>query len=316
MRKILSILIIALAAVVGVTASSFGNMMLTGVGKTGAGAPAFTGPGDVVSGALVWGSCARVYQASLASTSTSLCDLVAVTGGAVVCTLRGSSAGFVDLAASYCAGTTPSACAAASGGSCKVTKVYDQTTNGHHFTQATLANMPGLAFSTLNGLPGMTFTSAASTFMNTASFSNAIPVSAAFVAQRSANPTTRQDLMTDGGFAFYLAYDAAANAMYANNSLAIATGGTPAPTDSAFHALQYIINGASSWLYADGVTSATQNAGTNNGFATGLYLSSQGGFITYLDGAIMEAGVWATSFSAGNSSGINSNQHGTSGYNF
>ena len=59
---------------------------------------AYQGPGDVVSGATAWGSCARVYNASKASTSTSLCDLVAVTGGAVVCTLRGTASGFVDLA--------------------------------------------------------------------------------------------------------------------------------------------------------------------------------------------------------------------------
>lgn len=310
-------LILALCLSLIASAHSQGGMG-PGPGTVHSTGGTFTGPGDVVSGALVWGSCARVYQASLASTSTSLCDLVAITGGAVVCTLRGSSTGFVDLSASYCAGTTPSAaCAAASGGSCKVTKVYDQTTNGHHFTQGTLANMPGLAFSSLNGLPGMTFTSAASSFMNTASFSSAAPVSATFVAQRSANPTTRQDLMTDGGFGFYLAYDAAATAMYANNGSAISSNlSTPAPSENAFHALQYIMNGASSWLYADGVTGATQNVGGNNGFNTGLYLSSQGGFITYLDGTIMEAGVWATSFSAGNSSGINSNQHGASGYNF
>lgn len=111
----------------------------------GAAPPAATyqGPGDVVSGATAWGSCARVYNASLASTSTSLCDLVASTGGAAVCTLRGSSSGKVDLAASYCAGTTPSAaCAAASGGSCKVSKVYDQIGATGGFVQATLANMP------------------------------------------------------------------------------------------------------------------------------------------------------------------------------
>jgi hypothetical protein len=112
-----------------------------------------------------------------------------------------------------------------------------------------------------------------------------------------------------------IAYDSSANALYGNNGTAIG-GNPPSPTDNAFHALQYVINGASSFVYADGVAGATQNAGTNNGFATGLYLSSQGGFITYLDGTIMEAGVWPTSFSAGNSSGINSNQHGTSGYNF
>src|SRR5690348_15562028 len=103
-------------------------------------ASSYQGPGDVVSGWLAWGSCARVFTTAQASTSTNMCDLVATTGGAAVCTLRGSSTGFVDLAASYCAGTTPAAaCAAASGGACRVSKVYNQVTGNAtgDWTQAT-----------------------------------------------------------------------------------------------------------------------------------------------------------------------------------
>jgi hypothetical protein len=39
----------------------------------------------------------------------------------------------------------------------KVAKLYDQTGNGRHFTQATLANMPNLTASGLNGLPVLNF---------------------------------------------------------------------------------------------------------------------------------------------------------------
>src|SRR5258708_4464076 len=71
----------------------------------------FQGPGNIVSGAIAWQSCARVYNASLASTATSLCDLVdSAAPTVVICTLRGTTSGFVDLAGTYCTGSvTPAA---------------------------------------------------------------------------------------------------------------------------------------------------------------------------------------------------------------
>ena len=92
----------------------------------------YQGPGDVVSGAVTFYSCARVLNASLASTSTNLCDLVSSSAPTVVlCTLRAAATGFADLSA-YCPGAlTPAAtCAAATGGTCNISKAYNQVAPG------------------------------------------------------------------------------------------------------------------------------------------------------------------------------------------
>jgi hypothetical protein len=142
MKRSLAVLF-SFVAMCSVSASAFaGSMMLMGAGKPPA-AASYTGPGDITNTYLAWGSCAFVYKALLANMSTNMCDLVASTGGAAVCTLRGSASGAVDQSG-YCpGGLTPSAaCAAASGGSCLVTKVYDQTGHSVDLLQATLSAMP------------------------------------------------------------------------------------------------------------------------------------------------------------------------------
>jgi hypothetical protein len=97
MRKLLT-LWIALAAV-AIVSLSVSNPVRAGCiigggffGACNNVAPSYQGPGDIVSGALIWGSCSRVYSLALASTSASLCDLVDTSvGSTAVCTLRGSS---------------------------------------------------------------------------------------------------------------------------------------------------------------------------------------------------------------------------------
>src|ERR1700732_3971891 len=107
----------------------------------------FQGPGNITSGAIEFVSAGRAYNAAYAASNGSFADLVATGNGAVVCTLKALTTGFVNLTSSACAGQTPAAaCAAANGGACSVTKLYDQTGTGNNVVQATLANMPALTF--------------------------------------------------------------------------------------------------------------------------------------------------------------------------
>jgi hypothetical protein len=278
-------------------------------------AASYTGPGDVVSGATAWGSCARVYSNALASTSTSLCDLVAVTGGAAVCTLRGTTSDFVDLASSYCAGTTPSAaCAAASGGSCKVTKVYDQTGSGNHFVQATLANMPPIAFSTLSGLRCFTNNGTAAVLLSIASLGAiAQPITYVAVAERTGNFTSLGRMMypNTGGLPRF-SFNSTANqvALNATNNV------TATASDSAFHALQGISNGASSAIIVDSTANTGLNAGTTGIPSTSFFLLSDNG-ADGMTGTMCEAGIWPSAFNATQYGNMNTNIHSaTSGYNF
>lgn len=303
---------VILALWLAVAQAYAGSLTLLGAGNAGAAAAPYVGPGDIVSGATAWGSCARVYQVSQASTATSLCDLVAVTGGAAVCTLRGSATGFVDLAASYCAGTTPAAaCAAASGGSCKVTKVYDQAGATGGWTQATLSTMPALTFSALNGLPGMTFASASNQFMVSGNITVAQPLTLIGVYKRTSGTTLSAILANGGGANVNLGASSAVDTAFMNAGSAVTAGAT----DNQFHALIGVFNNASSSLVVDG--SATAGAAGATGFtAQGIRIGRHATSGNSMDGLIMEVGAYAIAFNATQYGNMNTNMHNTNGYNF
>jgi len=235
-----------------------GSMTLLGAGG-GSAVVGYQGPGDVVSGASVFGSCARAYNAAYANGTNPLCDLVAITGGAVVCTLRVKTNGFVDLAANYCAGTTPSAaCAAASGTQCVIAKIYDQTGNGNHFTQATLANMPVLAFSVLNGLPSIR-NNGVNGILTSPSLTIPTPLTMMSTAQRTANFTNTSRLIVPTTLATpRFSFNNVANQMNFNAGSAL----TASATDSAFHGLMAVEPSAgNSTIVVDGTaTSGTAAA--------------------------------------------------------
>jgi hypothetical protein len=290
---------------------------MTGAGLGSPAAP-FKGPGDIVSGALIWGSCARVYKASLALTSTLLCDLVSSAAPTVVlCTLRGSTSGFVDLSA-YCAGAlTPAAtCAAAVGGICNVSKVYDQIGGTSGWVNTTAASQPKLTFSALSSLPGWTCTSAANSLLaTTTTFTQAQPYTFVAVGERTTNTTVLQAMM---GFTTspnaLLGFAAAAATAIVTSSTGSNLTQASVP-DSAFHAMQGVANGTTlSVLAVDGVET-TGNASTlsPSGVAMRVCRYSSGGS---LDGPMMEAGFWPSAVSSGNRTLLNLNMHGTSGYNF
>src|SRR3981081_854042 len=116
---------ILLAALFGGSSPSSAGCVIGGDvwgGVCGGAAPSYQGPGDVVSGALIWGSCARAYSSAQASTAISFCDLVASGFPTVTLfTLRGSSAGIVDLSAYFPGSVTPAAkCATATGAVCNI----------------------------------------------------------------------------------------------------------------------------------------------------------------------------------------------------
>lgn len=288
-------------------------------------AATYKGPGDVVSSASAWGSCARVYNAALASTSTSLCDLVSSSAPTVtICTLRGSSTGFVDLSA-YCTGgtQTPAAlCALQTGGVCNVQKVYDQTGNTTGWVQVTAASQPKITFSAINGLPGWTCTAAANsslitstTFGSGGTVAITSPYTWVSVAERTANTGVLQALMgwTTNPNGYLGFNNAAATAIVTSDGANKVTLGSVA--DSAFHAMIGVINSSTTGvLGVDG----TETTGTTNtqvpANVTARICRFAGG--NSLDGIMMEAGLWGSAISSGNRTSLNSNMHGINGYNF
>jgi hypothetical protein len=259
---------VALAAALPISCPEAMAQNVIGSGVTGDDKPArggsYTGPGDVQSYKF-WVSCAFVYDAALATTTTSLCDLVASGNGAAVCTLRGSSSGSVDLTSSYCAGNTPAAaCAAAPGGSCLVTKAYDQTGNGNHVAETTLSKMAALTFNAQNSEPCMSFNGAnTQDLVSSANIpSQAQPVGATWMAKRTSNFASDQVVLSfmNGSFqGLQTGFPNSANTIKAfmGNNL------TASGADSSFHAVSVNANGGSSEFYIDG-SMTSGNIGSNS----------------------------------------------------
>ncbi len=265
----------------------------------------------------MWGSTARAYNAAYANGTNPLADLVdATTGTVAICTLRVLTTGFVDLTGTYClASTTPAtACAAAAGGFCKVTKLYDQTGNGNHWTNATASSMPSLTFSALNSLPGMTFIVANSSLLATGNTTVSYPFSGSAVAERTGSTAAVGVVFGGPSITYEFGFQNSAN-----TALSSFTGSiTATASDSSFHALQHVnagAAGASSFLTVDG--SDTSGTTTNSGWSAQVLRIGRGASCCTLPGVVMEAGVWSnTTFSGTDRTNLNTNQHGANGYNF
>lgn len=317
----LSILLAAfLAEAATLVGPASAQLTMTGVGGgSAAAASVYQGPGDVVSATpFFWGSCARVFKASLATTSTSLCDLSDPSAPTVViCTLRATSSGFVDLSA-YCPGSvTPAAkCNAVGGNICLVAKIYDQVgTNPLNVGAGGGIALPTLLFSALNGLPGITSAVAAgNSLASTSTVTIAQPFSMAAVYSRTGDFTTLGTI--NSAASNNLVFGGAATASTATLHDPSGAAITSAATDSAFHSLLGVVQtaGNSNRLIVDSNAAATGTAGSG-GISTAIRLF-RGNFCCNITATTMEAGFWSTAFSGGDETALTSNIHGTNGYNF
>lgn len=283
----------------------------------------FQGIGDVSgSAAFMWGSCARAYSLALASTSTSLCDLVQGPSGAspgtAVGTLRGSASGFVDLTAYFAGSVTPAAACALITGGCAVAKLYDQIGGTGGWSNATSSQQPLLAFNAQNGLPGWTCVAANNSFLATTGITQPLPFTYVAVAKRTANFTTAQAIMGWGGGASNAVLEFTTSA----NTAGVSAAGTVFVTlgsvaDSSFHAMQGYTDAANtaSLLSVDGVDSSTAATGIDTPSSSPARVCRYSGGSS-LDGVMMEAGVWTSAFDGAHRTSINSNMHGANGYNF
>jgi hypothetical protein len=278
----------------------------------------YVGPGDIVSGSIGWYSCARVYNAAAATISTSMCDLVdSAAPTVVVCTLRGSSTGYVDLTA-YCPGsTTPAAlCATKTGGKCNVSQMYDQSGSSHPMVEATASVQPVLVFSSLNGLPGITGVTANNTILGTsATITQTQPFSTSGVFKRTSVSGNFDAVMGLSLVGAILFGGGTTTGKASIDDDTIYSPASPAMPENAFTAMQAFYSGTSSLLTIDGTDSATGYAGTYG--ISGTVRIFRGNACCTMTGTIMETGIWNASFSSGNRTAMNANQHSaTVGYNF
>lgn len=317
MKAFLSII---LALSLASSALASGSLTTLGAGSSRPSVTStYVGVGDVQSGAFAYYSCARAYDRSYAVSGGNLCDLGEITGGAAVCTLKVLSTGFANLA-SGCNGTDPaSACAAAAGGGCIVLRAYDQSGNSRDCFQSASGGWPRIAFSAINGLPAVQFDAADGRFCSSSgTFTVAQPITALSVAEITARPASGfSAYIGTGGTGATLSFGWGSTT---NTATVYAGAGIPTQvaSDSAWHAINAVANGASSVVMVDGSDGSTGSAGTG-AFSNFSIRIGRGGTNVgaTLTGSIAETMMYAAALNSTQRGNITTNQRSaTHGYNF
>lgn len=258
--------------------------------------PTFQGPGDVFGSAFAFYSVAIAYNAAYANGTNPLADLVdATTGTVAVCTLRIATTGFADLTGAYCVGglTPATACAAAAGGLCKITKWYDQSGSSRDLIQVTASAMPTITFSSSPSgtLPVVTGPSGTTVMATTGTFTIAQPITLSAVYIRTANFTTAGQLIGANNSNFFIAPATSANKVQINAGTEV----DGAATDSAWHSVTALASGSGSncALNIDGSDTASLACGTGAATTQAIrVLRSAAG--TQMNGSIAALGLWSS----------------------
>lgn len=261
----------------------------------------YVGPGNVVSGATMWGGLRAYTLASIGSNAVKLRrdsdnttqTFVTVAGGGLdlsgISTFKGTANLFVDT-------------------------LYDQTGNGNNLVQATQAKQPTFTLSGLGSLPIMSFISASGLFLGwTPSAGIAPSYTFSTVARRTSNFTTAQLIGASfNSSSLQFRFDAAANTAFMYAGVAQSVAGV---ADNTYHALQavYASGGAGSDLNVDGTVN-TINPGNITITATQFTIGTYDGSSFFLDGQIQEFGIWPSAFTSTNSANMSSNQHSYWGF--
>jgi len=294
------------------------DVTLTGVDVSGKGTAvaSYSGPGDVISGAVAWYGL-RAYSLAYATgngkivnvrltTNSHTCDILSTTGGNLGNTANCSTGGDnAQAAATFC------------GANCAVVTWYDQSganacsAAACDVTQSTAANQPALTFSCFGSLPCVTFAGGSVGLAKASSPTNATPVSFSDVSlitnacagqctilvSDSAAQYIGTSYLTSGGTLKYVVYNNSSCGLSASCRLA---------SQSTLYANQYVSNGASSITNQNGTDSATFTLQTHP-LANTLNLGNDT-FAEAMIGSIGETGIWPAAFSAGQRTNMCHNQ--------
>jgi hypothetical protein len=272
----------------------------------------YVGPGDVVSGAIFF-LALRAYTVAIALAGTqtlvnvrrdsdnATVDVLVTSNGGFGLTANGSIGGINGITVSTFKGSA----------NLFMTKLYDQTGNGHPISQTTAANQPGLSLSALGGgtLPSGSYgISGADLFLsNTSAPTVTQPLTISCVAERTGLFSAQNWIFwTEGtGPNLILLFASSANTLnlYDGNELPAATA-----NDNVLHAIQGMWNDPGGSVYIDGVSTSMPMTGGQN-IQTSLAIGDNVALGNPLEGLCPELGVWSGNFTSGQQSSMNSNQH-------
>lgn len=257
----------------------------------------YAGPGDVVPNAVMWWGL-RAYSVAMAGTKAVRIRRDSDNTEQDFNTL---SNGNLDIA------SISSFIGAANA---FVTKLYDQSGNGRDLSQSTAGQQPQLQFSVLGSLPGLLFTAANNTVLNTASIiSGSLPFTVSSVAKIVDNGVVQSlTVSNDGGSTFPNVYYNPGTPPVANMYNGNPDAGVNA-TNNSFHARQCLFTtpAANSIECLDGVDSS-QNPNANAGWG-GVTTYGGNSAAQYFNSFVNEIGYWASDIGATARGNMNSNQH-------
>lgn len=245
---------------------------------------AYTGPGDLVSGAKAWWGL-RAYNAAKASALFNV-GIFRRSSDSTNCTGLLAAVGNLDITTTYCSGSTslPTFCGNA-GGSCFASTMFDQSGNSNDVTQATAANQPALVFNCIGSLPCLQVTTSSQTMLTSGSITPATGTLSFSLVINHAVGTSAATMLRENG--------ASSNRISGGNGVLVMNGGTSGSisatmSGAAFHAVQAMMNGtASSVVNIDGTeTTGTVTGSTTAG--TALFFSNVASQ-TY---DMTEGGIW------------------------
>lgn len=281
------------------TAAANGGFTFAGQDATLTKSGSYTGPGDVVSGAYVWYGL-RAYNAAYATGSNPALDLVDQAGANAV-TINILADGRLDVA------SISAWVAANSVSTIKVKRWYDQSGSARHLDQTTLTNMPVLNLTGFGSLPAITTDGTVPHHMT----------SGASGTFAKSQPITYSFVYTYGGrqgeaFAHFGTF---INTV--SGGFKVRAGNNPSAStaaDGSWHAAQGVINTTSSATYIDGSATTGISSGSNN--PNNAVVFNQNVDFQNPSNSYAEFGIWDIAFNSTQAGDMNTNQHGTSGYNF
>lgn len=263
-------------------------------------ANAYQGPGDIIAGWIAWWGL-RAFSNAVAATGTQPAINVRRTSDSATMDILILPSGKFDVATltTFLTSTTGF-----------ITKWYDQSGNGRDVVQATTAKQAQIL---LTGGPsgGVSAKYVGSSSQGYATAGNvAFPTaSISFVAIRTANFTSIMPVVHSNGPAS--GFFNSANTIYWFAGLNVSV----TATDSVWHAANSTFTaGAGSSINVDGV----RTTGNVSSSASSLTLEFGSGISggQFLTGNLVEGGINSNQFSSAQQTAMNSNQHGSNGWNF
>jgi len=262
-------------------------------------APSYTGPGNIVSGAVAWWGF-RGYNGAYSGNCCVIC-----TASDAACETETISGGNLVL------GTLGTTCLTS--GTCLVKTMYDQSganacagSTACDVTQATVADQPAFTAAALHSIPCATFNGAQ--YLETAnSLTLAQPFSYSAVAKRTGADTSINVIFTHHSTLNpFFAFAASTNTFEVTSGTAI----TATAADGSFHVIEAVQNGSSpaSSLTIDGTTTTGSSGAHTYGDDIDLGAAGFSGS-NYLNGPFCEGGIWSVAFTSTQITNLTNNQN-------